>query len=179
MVLSIHTYGDKVLRELNKIVKLNRQKEIKELYTNMFDTLLAYGGYGLSAPQVGENLKLFVVDTSGSSDRFFALREVFINCEIISKSVETKVITETCLSFPNLSGDVKRHNWIVVSYYDMNFKNQTKRFEGFEAAVIQHEYQHTNGILFNSKFLFSYSKKIVKPLLKIKKKKVQTQYKIA
>ena len=139
MVLSIHTYGDKVLRELNKIVKLNRQKEIKELYTNMFDTLLAYGGYGLSAPQVGHNLNLFVIKTQN-------FQEIFINPEIKLEGLSIQV-KEGCLSFPDLEFPVNRRERVQIKFYDRNWTYRLVEYKDLLSIVVQHEYDHLKGRL--------------------------------
>lgn len=136
---------EKILRSKSKDIELKNGKippEIKELVKDMFSTIWANGA-GIAAPQVGKNINLFVIKPSLLSGK-----SVFINPKIISKSNEVVNSTEGCLSVPFMSGKVIRNKNITVKYIDLDGKEITKNFSGFTAIVIQHEYDHLQGILY-------------------------------
>ncbi len=153
MVLPILAYGSPILR----IAGENLTKDypgLKELIDNMYDTLYAADGVGLAAHQIGQALKLFIVDTSPFSDKYPEAKDfkrVFINTEIIEKNGDDLSFEEGCLSFPGVREDVSRPPFIKVRYFDENFKKHEEEFTGIVARVIQHEFDHTNGVFFIDK----------------------------
>jgi len=145
-VLKVRVYGDNVLRKKCKeVTKIS--KKIHTLIENMFHTMYAYNGVGLAAPQVGEDIRLFVIDVSDAKEPRRPL--VFINPKIIKKSGATNSY-EGCLSFPEVYTDVRRYKNVTVKALNMNGKPFTMEAKDGEllAIAIQHEFDHLDGKLF-------------------------------
>ena len=158
-VLPIEAYGSKVLRKMG--VDINKDyPKLNELIENMFDTMYAASGVGLAAPQIGIAIRLFIIDASpfaepdddGNVDEMAKgledFKRVFINAEIINEEGEEWGFEEGCLSIPKIREEVFREEKIRMTYYDENWKFHDEEFEGFAARIIQHEYDHIDGILF-------------------------------
>lgn len=153
MIYPIVAYGDPVLREECEEIK-EYNADIKTLIDDMFETMYESEGVGLAAPQIGKSLRLFVVDASPFSDEEPELedfKQVFINPEIVSESGKKWSFTEGCLSIPGVREAVSRKETIVVNYLDENFEEVEEEFSGLAARVIQHEYDHIEGVLFIDK----------------------------
>jgi peptide deformylase len=179
MILPIYTYGEPILIQQPKTIDLTKEKDdIQILIRNMFETLHAAKGVGLSAHQVGVPIKLFIVDTSDGlgDDSFFGFKKVFINPVIIERSDNKSTATEGCLSFPNLMEDVSRPEKITIEYLNENFEYEIVDYEGIIARIIQHEYDHVFGTLFIKRFDVKSFKKINKTLTEIQNKKIKTNY---
>jgi peptide deformylase len=154
MILPIRVYGDPVLRERTQPVTQNTP-ELQQLVDDMIETMHGATGVGLAAPQIGRNERVFVADLSNMADQE---REegrelppqpmVFINPEILDESPEDCEYEEGCLSIPDLREPVFRPETVVVRYLDRDFNVQELHAEGMLARVIQHEYDHLEGILF-------------------------------
>ncbi|TAF54933.1 MAG: peptide deformylase [Oscillatoriales cyanobacterium] len=143
--LEMHYLGDRVLRQPAK--RISRiDDSLRELITQMLQTMYTQDGIGLAAPQVGINKQLLVVDCAYDEPHVPPL--VMINPKIISSSREIAVGQEGCLSIPNVFLDVKRPAMIEVSYKDEHGRPQKRKFEGLPARVIQHEMDHLNGVMF-------------------------------
>lgn len=153
MIYPIVIYGSQVLR--NKSVDITPDyPELKKLIEDMFLTLDEATGLGLAAPQIGKNIRLFVVDCSPFADEVPELadfRKVFINAEIYEHSEETDLFNEGCLSLPGLHEDVRRPVAIKMRYMDENFVEHDELFDGYPARVIQHEYDHLEGQVFTDR----------------------------
>lgn len=161
MILPIIAYGDPVLRR--KSIEIESGYEgLHQLIQNMFDTMDNAHGVGLAAPQIGLNIRLFIVDTKKVLDdkddedreRFkgeTGIQQAFLNATIIESYHEPWVYEEGCLSIPGIREDVSREGTIRISYQDEHFNNHEKEFSGLAARVIQHEYDHIEGILFIDK----------------------------
>jgi peptide deformylase len=154
MILSIHTFGDPVLREQTVVVEVD-SPELQELIDNMLETMYGAAGIGLAAPQVGRRERLFVIDLSALVDEedeeSLAWPEqpmVFINPVIEEDSDEECEFEEGCLSIPDIREDVTRPEAIRIRY--QNRKLEEVELEAFDmlARVIQHEYDHLEGVLF-------------------------------
>ncbi len=145
-ILKILKYGDEKLRQKCKEVS-KVSKKIKILAQNMIDTMYANNGVGLAAPQVGENIRLFVIDVSTDDEPLNPI--VFINPKIIKKSGAIKS-NEGCLSFPKAYVDVRRYKNILVKATDLKGRTFVLEAKNGEllARAIQHEYDHLEGILF-------------------------------
>jgi peptide deformylase len=187
MILPIIAYGDPVLRKKTKKVDL-QMEGLQDLIANMFETMYQASGVGLAAPQVGKSLRLFIVDASPFADdedltqeeqaELKQLKEVFINPEIIDEQGDEWAFNEGCLSIPDVREDVFRQPTIAIKYWDGNLEEQEKVFTGLAARVIQHEYDHIEGILFTD-HLSSLKKRLIKSKLNnIKKGKVYTDYRM-
>jgi peptide deformylase len=157
MILPIIAYGSTVLKKKAKDLS-NDYPNVKQLIENMWETMYASNGVGLAAPQIGLSLRLFVVDTAPFADDethdivdvkiLESFKKVFINPTIIEEDGEIWEFNEGCLSIPDVREDVSRHEQIKINYLDEHFKSQTLILSGLVARVIQHEYDHIEGILF-------------------------------
>jgi len=153
MVYPILIYGHPVLRKV--AVDIDKYyPELDKLISDLFDTLYHSDGIGLAAPQIGKSLRIFVIDGSPLGDdepEMADFKRVFINAHITGKTGELKPMTEGCLSIPNLREEVNRENSVRIKYYDENWEAHDEVYEGYKARVIQHEYDHLDGILFTDK----------------------------
>ena len=150
MIYPIVIYGSQVLR--NKSENITAEyPELKKLLEDMWLTLAEAEGVGLAAPQIGKNIRLFIVDCTpwGEDDPLLAdYRKVFINAEIYERSEETSLFEEGCLSLPGLHENVRRPVSIRMRYLDEIFEEHDEEFTGKPARVIQHEYDHIEGLVF-------------------------------
>ncbi|TRZ42963.1 peptide deformylase [Robertkochia solimangrovi] len=187
MILPIVAYGDPVLRKKGEDIKKDHP-ELDVLIENMFETMYHAYGVGLAAPQIGLPLRLFVIDASpfaededlSETDRktLEGFKKVFINPQILEETGEEWAFNEGCLSIPDIREDVYRNPVIRLEYYDENFNRFEETFEGLAARVIQHEYDHIEGILFTDK-LSGLKKRLLKgKLANISKGKVKVDYKM-
>jgi peptide deformylase len=190
MILPIYAYGEAVLRKVAKEIEQD-YPELETLIANMWETMYNATGVGLAAPQVGKSIRLFIVDTEqilkkveekkDPENEFFGekgIKKVFINAKIHSKEGEEWVYNEGCLSIPGIREDVTRPDEIDIEYYDQNFKHHRDTFWGFNGRVIQHEYDHIEGILFTD-LLKPLKKRMLKTKLeKIAKGDTDVAYKI-
>lgn len=187
MILPIRAFGDPVLRKKAKDISPD-YPELDQLIADMFETMEGANGIGIAAPQIGLDIRLFVIDvTPLAEDEDYAdIKEelleqgkmVFINAQILERSGEPWKFNEGCLSIPDIREDVKREETIVIEYMDENFEKHTKTFSDIRARVIQHEYDHIEGILFTD-HLSPLKKKLVKgKLQKIEKGDVNVNYKL-
>lgn len=153
MVLPIFIYGNKELEQKGNVVASD-YSGLTETINNMFETMYAASGLGLAAQQVGLPLQLFVIDLTcykEADNSLTTFKKVFINSEIIEFSEEQSSIEEGCLSFPGLSISINRFDKIKLKYLDENFTQHEEWFESIASRCIQHELDHTQGILFNIK----------------------------
>lgn len=160
MILPIIGYGDPVLRKVGEDIT-PEYPELKSVIANMYDTMYNAYGVGLAAPQVGLPIRLFIVDTEPFSDsddvkanekeKLKDFKRTFINAKILKEEGEEWVFNEGCLSIPDVREDVSRKEKITIEYLDEDFKKHTEVFDGLIARVIQHEYDHIEGVLFVDK----------------------------
>lgn len=150
MILPVVAYGDPVLKkEADDIEK--DSPEVQKLIDDMWDTMYNSEGVGLAAPQVGKSVRLFVVDASPFEEDEPSLKgfkKVFINPIILEEEGEKWNFNEGCLSIPGIREDVSRHPKITIEYYDREWNLLEEQFDGLAARIIQHEYDHVEGILF-------------------------------
>lgn len=186
MILPIRAYGDAVLRKKAADISPD-YPGLQELISNMFDTMNAAHGIGLAAPQIGLDIRLFIVDVTplaededyaDIADQLKTFRKVFINARILEESGNEWKFNEGCLSIPDIREDVSRKETILIEYLDENFVKHTETFSDIRARVIQHEYDHIEGILFTDK-LSPLKKKIIKGKLgKISTGEISVGYKM-
>lgn len=138
---------DEILRKRSKEIEVIDDK-IKALAQDMLDTMYAKDGIGLAACQVGMLKRIITYDVSYIEEGAKKKPVVMINPKIISMSKSMVTVEEGCLSFPNIFRDVDRHEKIKVEYTDLNNKRIVKNLKGMEAIVVQHEYDHLDGIVF-------------------------------
>jgi len=180
MILPIYTYGHPVLKKETENIPEEYQ-DLKILIAHMWETMYNAHGVGLAAPQIGKSLRMFLVDTvqimeEGKEDE--GIKKVFINAEILEESGKEWSYEEGCLSIPGLRGDVNRQPAIRIKYQDEDFNWHEEQYEGVNARVIQHEYDHILGILFTKKLKPLKKKLVQRKLEKMKKGKVQADYRI-
>ena len=179
MIYPIVIYGSPVLRK--KSVNIDPDyPELGKLIDDMYLTLAEAEGVGLAAPQIGKNIRLFIVDCTpwGEEDPSLAeYRKVFINAEIYERSAETSLFNEGCLSLPGLHEDVSRPVSIKIRYQDENFVEHDEEIGGMAARVIQHEYDHLEGKVFTD-HLSSLRRNLLKSkILKLAKGQYRCNYK--
>lgn len=153
MKLPVYIYGNKILEKSGELVTKD-YPELSVLIENMFETMYAASGIGLAAHQIGLPLRLFVIDITNYKEGDTNLKEfkkVFINSEIIEEGEEITSVEEGCLSVPGIHFNVKRPSKIKLKYFDGNFVEHEEWFDGLAARCIQHEHDHTQGILFTKK----------------------------
>lgn len=153
MILPIVAYGDPILkREADEIDK--DYPGLAEFIENMWETMYNAEGVGLAAPQVGKSIRLFTVDCSPFEEDEPSLKnfkKLFINPIILEEEGKEWTFNEGCLSIPSIREDVSRKPKITIEYYDENWELKEEIYEGLAARVIQHEYDHIEGILFTDK----------------------------
>jgi peptide deformylase len=163
MIYPIHAYGHPVLRKKAEPIG-NDYPKLNEIIENMFDTMYHSKGVGLAAPQVGLSIRLFVIDAepfSEDDELAAGFKKVFINANMIEEEGEQWKFNEGCLSIPGIREDVQRRPVITLKYWDEFFKEHTETFSGLPARIIQHEYDHIEGILFTDR-LTALKKKLLK-----------------
>lgn len=182
MILPIYIYGHPVLRNVTKDIDTNNYPKLNELIDNMFETMYNAEGVGLAAPQVGLEDRVFVVDLSPLADEehpeFNDMKKVFINAHITERAGELTVIEEGCLSIPGVHEKVSREDEIRIKYLDENLQAHDEIFKGYLARVIQHEYDHLDGILFTDKISLLRKRMNKSKLTNMEKGKVACEYRI-
>ncbi len=180
MILPIYAYGQPVLKKEGAEVSRD-YPDLDKLIADMFETMYHASGVGLAAPQVGQSLKLFVVDTvqvEKEETEGQGIKKAFINAEMLEETGDEWAYEEGCLSIPDIRGEVDRLPVIRLRYQDENFEVHEETFEGINARVIQHEYDHIIGKLFIEK-LGPVKKQLIKRKLEnIKRGKVSADYRL-
>ena len=154
MILPIIGFGSSILRD--KCLSINsKYPDLELLINNMWETMYASNGVGLAAPQINKSIRLFLVDTTPfESDNELdveIVKQVFINPVIVSEEGDSWQFSEGCLSIPYIREDVSRKSKITIEYFDKEFNKISRSYSGIAARVIQHEYDHLNGVLFIDK----------------------------
>lgn len=151
MILPIFGYGQPVLRK--KAIDISKDyPELKELIANMYETMYNASGIGLAAPQIGLDIRMFITDgTEIEDENTEEFKKVFINPVILEEFGEKWDYEEGCLSIPGIRADVNRHSKIRIEYLDENFEKHVEEYDGMAARIIQHEYDHIEGILFTDR----------------------------
>lgn len=187
MILPIVAYGDPVLKKKAKPITPD-YPNLSELLDNMYQTMYGASGVGLAAPQIGLAIRVFLVDTSPfADDESFTAEEqeqlknfkkTFINAEILEEEGDEWAFSEGCLSIPGINEDVFRKPVVTIKYQDEDFNTHTQTYTGLIARVIQHEYDHIEGVLFTDK-LSSLKKRLIKgKLTNISKGKCSAEYRM-
>lgn len=187
MILPVVAYGDPVLRKQAEPITKD-YPNLDALIENMKDTMYGAFGVGLAAPQIGLPIRLFLVDTAPfAEDEAYTDKEqkqlenfqrTFINAEILEEEGDEWAFNEGCLSIPDVREDVFRQPKVTIRYQDENFKTHTEVYDGLIARVVQHEYDHIEGVLFTDK-LSSLKKRLIKgKLTNISKGKIQVDYRM-
>ena len=188
MILPIVAYGDPVLKKEAEEIDENYQG-LQDLIENMFETMYGASGVGLAAPQIGKSIRLFIVDASPFAEDEEAendekakglkgFKKVFINPIIEEENGEEWAFQEGCLSIPGVREDVFRKEKITITYFDENFDFHEDEFDGYAARIIQHEYDHVDGILFTDHLAPLKKRLINKKLKNIAKGDVPVNYRM-
>jgi len=183
MILPIVAYGDPILKKVAKEID-STSPNISELINNMFETMHSANGVGLAAPQIGLSVRLFIVDTSSLSDEegkneyLRDFKRVFINPTIIKEDDDEWKYNEGCLSIPEIREDILRKPKIFIHYLDANFNKCEENFDGIPARIVQHEYDHLEGILFTDHLSALKRRLLKRKLTDISKGEVQVDYKM-
>lgn len=187
MILPIIAYGDPVLRKKAKVISAD-YPNLDVLLTNMYETMYNAYGVGLAAPQIGLPIRVFLVDASPFAEdddlsdeernQLKDFKQTFINAKILEETGDAWAFNEGCLSIPNIREDVFRKPKIKIEFQDENFETHVKEFDGLLARVIQHEYDHIEGVLFTDK-ISTLKKRLIKgKLSNISKGKISIDYKM-
>lgn len=150
MIFPVVAFGHPNLRKVSEDIDKD-YPGLDQFIADMFETMYASNGVGLAAPQVNRNIRLFIIDATPYAEDFPGetdLKKVFINAHIIEESGEEWSFNEGCLSIPEIREDVIRKPELRIQYYDENFNFHDDRIKGVLARVIQHEYDHLDGVLF-------------------------------
>lgn len=179
MIYPIVVYGSPGLRKVAREIGPD-YKDLQVLIEEMYETMYVSDGIGLAAPQIGKSIRLFVIDATPMADEDESLagfKKVFINPQIIEETGDKWTFTEGCLSLPNLREDVERKSHVRIRYVDENFVEHNEEYDGIKARIIQHEYDHLDGILFIDK-ISPLKRKLIKGKLNdIAKGKASVAYK--
>lgn len=180
MILPIYAYGQAVLKKMAEDISED-YPELETLIANMWETMYNAEGVGLAAPQIGLSIRLFLVDTEqvkreeGEPE---GIKRVFINAHKVEESGKPWPYEEGCLSIPDVRGDVERPAQLRLRYLDEHFQPHEEVFTGFNARVIQHEYDHIDGVLFTEHLKPIKRRLVRRKLDNIKKGKVDVEYKM-
>ena len=187
MIYPIVAYGDPVLRKETLDV-VQGEIDVKKLAADMFETMYAASGVGLAAPQIGLNIRMFVVDgtpinESAETDEdidpsLIDFKKVFINAEILEEDGDEWAYEEGCLSIPGIRADVYRPEFIKIKYFDTDWVEHTEDYESLAARIIQHEYDHVDGILFTDHLTSLKKQMLKKKLANITKGDVDVEYRM-
>lgn len=153
MILPIYLYGQPVLRKIAHNIDKD-YPNLNELIQNMFETMYNADGIGLAAPQIGLDIRLFVIDLeplAEDDEKYHGFKKTFINAEIIERTGEIVSTQEGCLSIPGINENVPREETVKIKYFDENFVEHEEVYSDFFARCIQHEYDHIDGKLFIDK----------------------------
>jgi peptide deformylase len=179
MIYPIVVYGNPVLKKRARDIEKG-EIDVKQLAEDMFETMESASGVGLAAPQIGKSLRIFVVDGTPMEDKNVQdFRKVFINPEMIEESGGEWEYEEGCLSIPHIRENISRQERLKIRYIDENWVQHEEEYDGIKARIIQHEYDHIEGILFTDK-LTPFKRRLLRSKLQnISKGKIKADYRIA
>lgn len=178
MIYPIVLFGDPVLKKVAEDIE-EGELDVKQLAEDMFETMYQASGIGLAAPQIGKSIRMFVVDGTPIEDEDMeGFKKVFINPEIVWEEGDKWGYEEGCLSIPGIREEVSRQAKLCINYLDENFEEHEEEFDGMKARIIQHEFDHIEGVLFTD-YLTPFKKRILKgKLANISKGKCDADYKV-
>ena len=189
MILPIVAYCDPILKKEGEEIGDDYPK-LKELIANMFETMYNAQGVGLAAPQIGKSIRLFIVDADPfaeveegeeldpMAEGLENFKKVFINPIIEDESGEDWGFNEGCLSIPKIREEIFRKEKIHITYYDENWELKAEEYNGYAARIIQHEYDHVDGVLFTDHLSTLKRKLLTKKLQNISKGEVEVDYRM-
>jgi len=153
MIYPIVVYGHPILRKVAAEITED-YPDLNQLIEDMFETMYFSEGLGLAAPQIGKSIRIFVIDGKPAAEDEPSLadfKKAFINPHITELTGELMPMNEGCLSIPNLREEVLREAHVKINYYDEKWEYHEEEYEGYKARIIQHEYDHLDGVLFTDK----------------------------
>ena len=180
MIYPVTVYGDPLLRKVAQPIDADFDG-LQEFVENMFETMYHSDGVGLAAPQIGKSLRIFVIDASTAAEEepeLEGFKKAFINPEILERTGEEWVMNEGCLSLPEIREDITRPEHVKIKYLDENLEEHIEEYGGFAARVIQHEYDHLDGVLLIDHLSPLRRRLLKSKLMAISKGKVKTAYRI-
>lgn len=180
MILPIYAYGQPVLKKVAKDIGPDYEG-LEQLISDMWETMKEANGVGLAAPQIGRSIRLFLVDSGPMHEEgqeHLGIKQVFINAKILEEAGDDCSYNEGCLSIPDINGDVERAEEITIRWQDENFKEHTETFDGMNARVIQHEYDHIEGTLFTEHLTPLKKRMLKRKLEKIRKGDIAPAYRM-
>jgi peptide deformylase len=189
MILPVIAYGDPILKKEAEEIDEN-YKDLEQLIENMFETMYEASGVGLAAPQIGQSIRLFIVDASPFAEveegeepdplaeGLDGFKKVFINPIIEDEEGEEWAFAEGCLSIPKIREEVYRKPKIKITYFDENWEFKEEEYDGYAARIIQHEYDHVEGILFTDHLSPLKKRMLKKKLVNISKGDVDVHYRM-
>jgi len=181
MIFPITIIGNPILRKVSEDIS-PEYPQLPEFIENMFETMYNSDGVGLACPQTGNSIRLFVMDGNALAEDhpdqgLENFKKVFINAHILEYFGEEQSFNEGCISIPGIREDVVRREKIRIQYQDSDFNLFEEVFEGVKARIIQHEYDHLEGILFTDR-LIPLRRKLIKPkLIAVSKGRFSANYK--
>ncbi len=163
MIYPIVAYGDNVLRKVARNIEKNEKFDVEAFIADMFETMYHASGIGLAAPQLGFDIRIFIVDGTEIKDEpdLKDFKKVFINAEILNENGEKWRMEEGCLSIPGVREQVERRDNLRIRYFDENWNLHEEEYSGMKARIIQHEYDHIQGVLFTD-YLSPLKKRLLK-----------------
>ena len=179
MTYPIVIYGHPILRKVAEDIDRD-YPDLQQVIDDLFETMHNSEGMGLAAPQIGKSIRIFVIDGTPIADDEPSLadfKKAFINAHITEKNGELQPMSEGCLSIPNLREEVNRESHVRIEYYDENWVFHDEVYDGYKARIIQHEYDHLEGILFTDKVNPLRKRLIKSKLAAISKGKFEVDYK--
>lgn len=178
MILPIYAYGQPVLRKKSTPIQRD-YPELSKLIEDMYETMYSAKGVGLAAPQIGADIRLFIVDTiqlDKKHDTATGIKKVFINAEIIEETGDLWMYEEGCLSIPDIHVEIERNPSILIKYLDTDWNEHIEQYDAVNARVIQHEHDHIEGILFIDRMKPLKRRLINRKLEKIKKGEIEVDH---
>ncbi len=178
MILPIYAYGQPVLRKRSLPIT-GDYPDLATLIDDMYQTMYSAKGVGLAAPQVGKDIRLFVIDTTQldkKGENIGGIKRVFINAQLLDESGDPWLYEEGCLSIPDIHVEIERNPSIHLKYIDTEWIEHTEVFDGVNARVIQHEHDHIEGILFIDRMKPLKRRMLSRKLEKIRKGEVETNH---
>ena len=177
MIYPIVAYGDPVLKK--KAADIEKGSiDIKKLAEDMFDTMYQASGVGLAAPQIGLGIRIFVVDGEHLDESLVGFKKVFVNPIILTEEGKEWGFEEGCLSIPSIREEIMRKENLVIRYFDTDWNEFEETYSGLKARIIQHEYDHIEGVLFLDR-ISAFKKRLLKSkLTNISKGNISTDYRM-
>jgi peptide deformylase len=178
MIYPIVAYGDPVLKKVAQDIEKG-SIDVQQLAADMFETMYESSGVGLAAPQIGKSIRIFVIDGEPlDEEKLKDFKKVFINPVILEETGEKWGFEEGCLSIPGIRAEIMRKEKLKIRYFDVDWNEHVEEYDGLAARIIQHEYDHLQGILFTD-YLSAMKRRLLKSkLTDISRGQVKADYRM-